>query len=111
MDFLFPVSYEANISTILSELKEKRLNDLKKQVLEWERILEVTVQKTEDLNQRIKTAREELEISENNPGDIDSKRQFLLNKIKQLDDEKKLFDNELQEQEKSFRKPLKRVEK
>ena len=35
----------------------------------------------------------ELEISENNPGDIDSKRQFLLNKIKQLDDEKKLFDN------------------
>ncbi len=85
-------SYEANISTILSELKEKRLNDLKKQVLEWERILEVTVQKTEDLNQRIKTAKEELEISENNPGDIDSKRQFLLNKIKQLDDEKKLFD-------------------
>ena len=75
-------SYEANISTILSELKEKRLNDLKKQVLEWERILEVTVQKTEDLNQRIKTAKEELEISENNPGDIDSKRQFLLNKIK-----------------------------
>ncbi len=92
-------SYEANISTILSELKEKRLNDLKKQVLEWERILEVTVQKTEDLNQRIKTAKEELEISENNPGDIDSKRQFLLNKIKQLDDEKKLFDNKLQEQE------------
>ncbi len=92
-------SYEANISTILSELKEKRLNDLKKQVLEWERILEVTVQKTEDLNQRIKTAKEELEISENNPGDIDSKRQFLLNKIKQLDDEKKLFDNQLQEQE------------
>ena len=91
--------YEANISTILSELKEKRLNDLKKQVLEWERILEVTVQKTEDLNQRIKTAKEELEISENNPGDIDSKRQFLLNKIKQLDDEKKLFDNKLQEQE------------
>ena len=64
-----------------------------------ERILEVTVQKTEDLNQRIKTAKEELEISENNPGDIDSKRQFLLNKIKQLDDEKKLFDNKLQEQE------------
>ncbi len=92
-------SYEANISTILSELKEKRLNDLKKQVLEWERILEVTVQKTEDLNQRIKNAKEELEISENNPGDIDSKRQFLLNKIKQLDDEKKLFDNKLQEQE------------
>ncbi len=92
-------SYEANISSILSELKEKRLNDLKKQVLEWERILEVTVQKTEDLNQRIKTAKEELEISENNPGDIDSKRQFLLNKIKQLDDEKKLFDNQLQEQE------------
>ena len=63
-------SYEANISTILSELKEKRLNDLKKQVLEWERILEVTVQKTEDLNQRIKTAKEELEISENNPGAV-----------------------------------------
>ncbi len=92
-------SYEANISNILSELKEKRLNDLKKQVIEWERILEVTVQKIEDLNQRIKTAKEELEISENNPGDIDSKRQFLLNKIKQLDDEKKLFDNKLQEQE------------
>ena len=92
-------SYEANISTILSELKEKRLNDLKKQIIEWERILEVTNQKTEDLNQRIKTATEELEVSENNPGDIDSKRQFLLNKINQLDGEKKLFDNELQEQE------------
>ena len=92
-------SYEANISTILSELKEKRLNDLKKQIIEWERILEVTNQKTEDLNQRIKTAKEELEVSENNPGDIDSKRQFLLNKINQLDGEKKLYDNELQEQE------------
>jgi chromosome segregation protein len=92
-------SYEANISTILSELKEKRLNDLKKQIIEWERILEVTNQKTEDLNQRIKTTKEELEVSENNPGDIDSKRQFLLNKINQLDSEKKLFDNELQEQE------------
>ncbi len=92
-------SYEANISTILSELKEKRLNDLKKQIIEWERILEVTNQKTGDLNQRIKTTKEELEVSENNPGDIDSKRQFLLNKIYQLDGEKKLFDNELQEQE------------
>ena len=92
-------SYEANISTILSELKEKRLNDLKKQIIEWERILEVTNQKTDDLNQRIKTTKEELEVSENNPGDIDSKRQFLLNKINQLDGEKKLFDNELQEQE------------
>ena len=92
-------SYEANISTILSELKEKRLNDLKKQIIEWERILEVTNQKTEDLNQRIKTTKEELEVSENNPGDIDSKRQFLLSKINQLDGEKKLFDNELQEQE------------
>ena len=92
-------SYEANISTILSELKEKRLNDLKKQIIEWERILEVTNQKIEDLNQRIKTTKEELEVSENNPGDIDSKRQFLLNKINQLDGEKKLFDNELQEQE------------
>ncbi len=92
-------SYEANISTILSELKEKRLNDLKKQIIEWERILEVTDQKTGDLNQRIKTTKEELEVSENNPGDIDSKRQFLLNKINQLDGEKKLFDNELQEQE------------
>ncbi len=92
-------SYEANISTILSELKEKRLNDLKKQIIEWERILEVTNQKTEDLNQRIKTTKEELDVSENNPGDIDSKRQFLLNKINQLDGEKKLFDNELQEQE------------
>ncbi len=92
-------SYEANISTILSELKEKRLNDLKKQIIEWERILEVTNQKTEDLNQRIKTTKEELEVSENNPGDIVSKRQFLLNKINQLDGEKKLFDNELQEQE------------
>ncbi|MDC3149469.1 AAA family ATPase [Alphaproteobacteria bacterium] len=92
-------SYEANISTILSELKEKRLNDLKKQIIEWERVLEVTNQKTEDLNQRIKTTKEELEVSENNPGDIDSKRQFLLNKINQLDGEKILFDNELQEQE------------
>ncbi len=92
-------SYEANISTILSELKEKRLNDLKKQIIEWDRILEVTNQKTEDLNQRIKTTKEELEVSENNPVDIDSKRQFLLNKINQLDGEKKLFDNELQEQE------------
>ena len=92
-------SYEANISSILSELKEKRLNDLKKQILEWERISEITVQKINDLNDRIKTAKEELDISQNNPGDIDSKRQFLLNKIKKLEEEKKLFDNELQEKE------------
>ena len=92
-------SYEANISSILSELKEKRLNDLKKQILEWERISELTVQKINDLNERIKTASEELDISQNNPGDIDSKRQFLLNKIKDLEEEKKLFDNELQEKE------------
>ena len=92
-------SYEANISSILSELKEKRLNDLKKQILEWERISELTVQKINDLNERIKTASEELDISQNNPGDIDSKRQFLLNKIKELEEEKKLFDNELQEKE------------
>ena len=92
-------SYEANISSILSELKEKRLNDLKKQILEWERISELTVQKINDLNERIKTALEELDISQNNPGDIDSKRQFLLNKIKELEEEKKLFDNELQEKE------------
>ena len=92
-------SYEANISSILSELKEKRLNDLKKQILEWERISEITVQKINDLNDRIKTAKEELDISQNNPGDIDSKRQFLLNKINELEEEKKLFDNELQEKE------------
>ena len=92
-------SYEANISSILSELKEKRLNDLKKQILEWERISEITVQKINDLNDRIKTAKEELDISQNNPGDIDSKRQFLLNKIKELEEEKRLFDNELQEKE------------
>ena len=92
-------SYESNISSILAELKEKRLNDLKKQIVEWERILEITNQKTHDLKDRIKTANEELEISQNNPGDIDSKRQFLLNKINELDDEKKLFDNQLQEQE------------
>ena len=92
-------SYEANISSILSELKEKRLNDLKKQILEWERISEITVQKINDLNDRIKTAKEELDISQNNPGDIDSKRQFLLNKIKELEEEKKLFNNELQEKE------------
>ena len=92
-------SYEANISSILSELKEKRLNDLKKQILEWERISELTVQKINDLNERIKTALEELDISQNNPGDIDSKRQFLLNKIKELEEEKKLFDNDLQEKE------------
>ena len=92
-------SYEANISSILSELKEKRLNDLKKQILEWERVSELTVQKINDLNERIKTASEELDISQNNPGDIDSKRQFLLNKIKELEEEKKLFDNELQEKE------------
>ena len=92
-------SYEANISSILSELKEKRLNDLKKQISEWERISEITVQKINDLNDRIKTAKEELDISQNNPGDIDSKRQFLLNKIKELEEEKKLFDNELQEKE------------
>ena len=92
-------SYEANISSILSELKEKRLNDLKKQILEWERISELTVQKINDLNERIKTASEELDISQNNPGDIDSKRQFLLNKIKELEEEKKLFDNDLQEKE------------
>ena len=88
-------SYESNISSILSELKEKRLNDLKKQILEWERISELTVQKINDLNERIKTASEELDISQNNPGDIDSKRQFLLNKIKELEEEKKLFDNDL----------------
>ena len=99
-DGLFVSStYEANISSILSELKEKRLNDLKKQILEWERISEITVQKINDLNDRIKTAKEELDISQNNPGDIDSKRQFLLNKIKELEEEKKLFDNELQEKE------------
>ena len=92
-------SYEANISSILSELKEKRLNDLKKQILEWERISEITVQKINDLNDRIKTAKEELDISQNNPGDIDSKRQYLLNKIQELEEEKKLFDNELQEKE------------
>jgi len=92
-------SYESNISSILSELKEKRLNDLKKQIKEWERISEITVQKINDLNERIKTATEELDISQNNPGDIDSKRQFLLNKIKELEEEKKLFDNELQEKE------------
>ena len=92
-------SYESNISSILAELKEKRLNDLKKQIIEWERILEITNQKIHDLKDRIKTASEELEISQNNPGDIDSKRQFLLNKINELDNEKKLFDNQLQEQE------------
>jgi chromosome segregation protein len=92
-------SYESNISSILSELKEKRLNDLKKQIKEWERISEITVQKINDLNERIKTATEELDISQSNPGDIDSKRQFLLNKIKELEEEKKLFDNELQEKE------------
>jgi chromosome segregation protein len=92
-------SYESNISSILSELKEKRLNDLKKQIKEWERISEITVQKINDLNERIKTATEELDISQNNPGDIDSKRQFLLNKIKELEEEKKLYDNELQEKE------------
>ena len=63
-------SYEANISSILSELKEKRLNDLKKQILEWERISEITVQKINDLNDRIKTAKEELDISQNNPGEL-----------------------------------------
>ena len=92
-------SYESNISSILAELKEKRLNDLKKQIIEWKRILEITNQKIHDLKDRIKTASEELEISQNNPGDIDSKRQFLLNKINELDNEKKLFDNQLQEQE------------
>lgn len=99
-DGLFVSStYEANISSILAELKEKRLNDLKKQQIEWQRILELTNQKVIDLNNRIKTAKEELEISQNNPGDIDSKRQFLLNKINELENEKKLFDNELQEKE------------
>ena len=92
-------AYEANISSILAELKEKRLNDLKNQQIEWQRILELTNQKLIDLNDRIKTAKEELEISETNPGDIDSKRQFLLNKINVLENEKKLYDNELQEKE------------
>ena len=91
--------HEANISSILAELKEKRINDLKKQIIEWERIADVTHQKIDDLNGRIKTAKEELEISQNNPGDIDSKRQFLLDKINKLDEEKRLFDNELQSQE------------
>jgi chromosome segregation protein len=91
--------HEANISSILAELKEKRINDLKKQIIEWERIADVTHQKIDDLNGRIKTAKEELEISQNNRGDIDSKRQFLLDKINKLDEEKRLFDNELQSQE------------
>ena len=81
-------SYEANISSILAELKEKRLNDLKNQKIEWQRVLELTNQKVVDLNDRIKTAKEELEISQTNPGDIDSKRQFLLNKINELGNEK-----------------------
>ena len=58
-DGLFVSSrYEANISSILSELKEKRLNDLKKQILEWERISKLTNQKIVDLNDRIKTAKD-----------------------------------------------------
>ena len=43
-------SHEANISSILAELKEKRLNDLKKQLIEWQRISELTNQKIADLS-------------------------------------------------------------
>ena len=91
--------YEQNISSIISELKEKRLNDLKKQMNEWKGILDLTNQKIKDLSDRIDTAKKELELSGSSPENIEDKRQFILNKIQDLNLEKKELDDELMNQE------------
>ena len=92
-------SYESNISSVLSELKEKRLNDLKKQMNEWKGILDLTSQKIKNLNERISTTQQEVDLSGSSPENIEEKRQFILNKVQELRLEKNTFDNELQKEE------------
>ena len=41
-----------NISSIITELKEKRLNDLKKQMNEWKGISDLTNQKIKNLSNK-----------------------------------------------------------
>ena len=91
--------YEQNISSIITELKEKRLNDLKKQMNEWKGILDLTSQKIKNLNERISTTQQEVDLSGSSPENIEEKRQFILNKVQELRLEKNTFDNELQKEE------------
>jgi chromosome segregation protein len=91
--------YEQNISSIITELKEKRLNDLKKQMNEWKGISDLTNQKIKNLNERIHTTQQEVELSGASPENIEEKRQFILNKVQELRLEKNNFDNELQREE------------
>ncbi|MDC1315836.1 AAA family ATPase [Alphaproteobacteria bacterium] len=91
--------YEQNISSIITELKEKRLNDLKKQMNEWKGILDLTNQKIKNLNDRIGTTKQELDLSGASPENIEEKRQFILNKVQELKLEKNTFDNDLQKEE------------
>lgn len=91
--------YEQNISSIITELKEKRLNDLKKQINEWKGISDLTNQKIKNLNERIHTTQQEVELSGASPENIEEKRQFILNKVQELRLEKNNFDNELQKEE------------
>jgi chromosome segregation protein len=91
--------YEQNISSIITELKEKRLNDLKKQMNEWKGISDLTNQKIKNLNERIHTTQQEVELSGASPENIEEKRQFILNKVQELRLEKNNFDNELQKEE------------
>ena len=91
--------YEQNISSIITELKEKRLNDLKKQMNEWKGILDLTSQKIKNLNERISTTQQEVDLSGSSPENIEEKRQFILNKVQELRLEKNTFGNELQKEE------------
>ncbi len=91
--------YELNISSIITELKEKRLNDLKKQMNEWRGILDLTNQKIKNFNERINTTQQEVNLSGSSPESIEEKRQFILNKAQELRLEKNTFDNELQKEE------------
>ncbi len=91
--------YEQNISSIITELKEKRLNDLKKQMNEWKGILDLINQKIKNLNDRIGTTKQELDLSGASPENIEEKRQFILNKVQELKLEKNTFDNDLQKEE------------
>ena len=96
--------YEQNVSSIISELKEKRLGDLNKQMTEWKSILDVTNQKIKDLNERIETTKKELELSGSSPENIEEKRQFILNKVQELSSEKNHFDIKLQKEEELLEK-------
>jgi chromosome segregation protein len=91
--------YEQNISSIITELKEKRLNDLKKQMNEWRGILDLTNLKIKNFNERINTTQQEVNLSGSSPESIEEKRQFILNKAQELRLEKNTFDNELQKEE------------